>query len=44
MLPFNPNENWPKWGLTVKKQNLLDSDDSEAESREENDASSSEMF
>jgi len=39
MLPSISNENWPKWGLTVKRQNLLDRYDSEADSEEEDEAS-----
>lgn len=33
MLSSIPIENWPKWELTVKRQNLLGSDNSEANSR-----------
>lgn len=39
MLPSITNENWPKWGLTVEKQNLLDRYDSEADSGEEDKTS-----
>lgn len=43
MLPSIPNDNWPKWKFTIKRRNLLD-DDSEADSREKDEASVFRMF